>query len=109
MKFGRIFKTVSGYVWRLPLCAFAYMAGTMAGGALVPALGMKLPPVPEQADEKTMGLYLLIGSFGLPRPQHTHRSGNLYEHWWDASDGSVFDTPLPDVCLCYGVVVQAGG
>jgi hypothetical protein len=65
MNFGRIFKTVGGYVWRLPLCAFAYVAGTMAGGALVPALGMKLPLVPEQADEKTMGLYMLIGSFVL--------------------------------------------
>ena len=65
MNFERIFKTVGGYVWRLPLCAFAYVAGTMAGGALVSALGMKLPPIPEQADEKTMGLYLLIGSFVL--------------------------------------------
>ncbi len=65
MNFGRIFKTVGGYVWRLPLCALAYVLGTMAGGALVPALGMKLPAVPEQADEKTMGLYLLIGSFVL--------------------------------------------
>ena len=65
MKFGRIFKTAVGYVWRLPLCAFAYVAGTMAGGALVSALGMKLPAIPEQADEETMGLYLLIGSFVL--------------------------------------------
>ncbi|HUU15655.1 MAG TPA: hypothetical protein VMW72_00780 [Sedimentisphaerales bacterium] len=65
MKFGRIFKTAVGYVWRLPLCAFAYIAGTMAGGALVSALGMKLPSIPEQANEETMGLYLLIGSFVL--------------------------------------------
>jgi hypothetical protein len=65
MKFGQIFKTAVGYVWRLPLCAFAYVAGTMAGGALVSALGMKLPAIPEQADEETMGLYMLIGSFVL--------------------------------------------
>ncbi len=65
MKFGQIFKTAGGYVWRLPLCAFAYVAGTMAGGALVSALGMKLPSIPEQANEETMGLCLLIGSFVL--------------------------------------------
>jgi len=65
MKFGRIFKTAVGYVWRLPLCAFAYVAGTMAGGALVSAIGMKLPPIPEQANEQMMGLCLLISSCAL--------------------------------------------
>ncbi len=65
MKFGRIFKTVVGCVWRVPLCAFAYVAGTMAGGALVSAIGMKLPPIPEQANGQMMGLCLLIGSCAL--------------------------------------------
>jgi hypothetical protein len=65
MKFRRAFKTAGGYVWRVPLCAFAYIAGTMAGGAFVSAIGMKLPPVPEQANEQTMSLCLLIGSFVL--------------------------------------------
>jgi len=55
-------KVVIGYIWRVPLCAFAYIVGTMAGGALVSAIGMKLPPIPEQADEQTMGLCLLISS-----------------------------------------------
>jgi hypothetical protein len=65
MKFRQAFKTVGGYVWKSPLCAFAYIAGTMAAGALVSAIGMKLPPIPEQANEQTMGLCLLIGSFVL--------------------------------------------
>lgn len=65
MKFRQIFKTAGCYIWRVPLCAFAYIAGTMAGGALVSALGMQLPSLPEQANEETMGLYLLIGSFVL--------------------------------------------
>jgi hypothetical protein len=56
MKFGQSSKTVLAYLWKLPLCAFAYMAGTMVGGALVSGLGMALPKFPEQADEKTMGL-----------------------------------------------------
>ena len=65
MKFGQISKTVLAYLWRIPLCAFAYMAGTMAGGALVSGLGMPLPKFPEQADEKTMGLCMLAGTFAL--------------------------------------------
>ena len=62
MKFRQTFKTAGGYVWRIPLCAFAYIAGTMVGGAFVSAIGMKLPPIPEQANEQMMGLCLLISS-----------------------------------------------
>ena len=65
MKFRQAFKAVGGYVWRVPLCAFAYIAGTMAGGEFVSAIGMKLPPVPEQANEQMMGLCLLIGCIVL--------------------------------------------
>jgi hypothetical protein len=65
MKFRQTFKTTSGYIWRVPLCAFAYIAGTMASAGIVSAIGMKLPPIPEQANEETMGLCLLIGSFVL--------------------------------------------
>lgn len=65
MKFRKTFKTTRGYIWRVPLCAFAYMAGTMATAGLVSAMGMKLPPVPEQANEKMMGLCLLISSCTL--------------------------------------------
>ncbi|MHC4536954.1 MAG: hypothetical protein ACYS6K_23650 [Planctomycetota bacterium] len=62
MKFRQAFKIAGGYVWRIPLCAFAYIVGTMAGGALVSTIGMKLPPIPEQANEQMMGLCLLISS-----------------------------------------------
>ena len=65
MKFRQIFKTTGGYIWRVPLCAFAYIAGTMASAGLVSAMGMKLPPVPEQANEQMMGLCLLISSCAL--------------------------------------------
>ncbi|MHC4626664.1 MAG: hypothetical protein ACYTDV_06755 [Planctomycetota bacterium] len=58
-------KTVLAYLWKIPLCAFAYMAGTMVGGALVKSLEMKLPAIPEQADEKTMGLCLLAACLVL--------------------------------------------
>jgi len=76
MKFGQIFKTVGGYVWRLPLCAFAYIAGTMASARLVSAIGMKLPPIPEQANEQMMGLCLLISSCCGNSICHSRESGN---------------------------------
>jgi len=65
MKSVQISKTVLGYIWRIPLCAFAYVAGTMASGGLVSAMGMQLPSIPEQANEQMMGLLLLISSCAL--------------------------------------------
>ena len=55
----------TGYLWRLPLCALAYTSGAIAGGALLAAVGIPLPEVPEQADEQTMGLLLLVASLVL--------------------------------------------
>ncbi len=65
MKIRQTIKTVLACFWKVPLCAFAYVIGTMAGGALVSGLGMALPELPEQADEKTVGLCLLAGTFAL--------------------------------------------
>jgi hypothetical protein len=58
-------KAVVGYLWRVTLCAAAYVAGAMAGGAVISALGLPLPQVPEQASEKMMGLFLLVASLAL--------------------------------------------
>jgi len=58
-------KAVVGYLWRVALCAVAYVAGAMAGGAAVSALGLPLPQLPKQTDEGTMGLLLLVGSLAL--------------------------------------------
>jgi hypothetical protein len=65
MKLKEATKVVIGHVWRVPLCAFAYVAGTMVSAVLVSKIGMKLPAVTQQADEQTMGLCLLIGSLAL--------------------------------------------
>ena len=54
-----------GYLWRAPLCALAYVAGAMAGGAVISALGLPLPQIPEQTDATTMGLLLCIASLAL--------------------------------------------
>jgi len=58
-------KTTAGYLWRLPLCTVAYVAGATASGALVSSLGMPLPKLPAQTDERTMGLCLILGSLVL--------------------------------------------
>ena len=58
-------KVTVGYLWRLPLCAVAYVVGSMAGGALVSALGLPLPEVPEQANEQIQGLLLWVASLAL--------------------------------------------
>ncbi len=65
MNATRIPRTTVGYLWRIPLCATAYVAGTVAGGALVSALGMPLPEVPEQASEQMLGLFLFIACVAL--------------------------------------------
>jgi hypothetical protein len=65
MNARRIARTTAGYLWRLPLCALAYVGGATAGGAMVSALGMPLPKLPVQADERTMGLCLILGSLVL--------------------------------------------
>jgi hypothetical protein len=65
MNTTQILRIAIGYAWRLPLCAFAYVAGAAGGGALVTALGMPLPKLPEQANEQTTGLCLILASLAL--------------------------------------------
>ncbi len=65
MNTKRIAQTTAGYVWRLPLCTLAYVGGLTAGGALISALGMPLPKLPEQANEQTTGLCLVLGALVL--------------------------------------------
>jgi hypothetical protein len=65
MNTTRILRITAGYAWRLPLCAFAYLAGVAGAGALVTALGMPLPELPEQTNEQTTGLCLVLASLAL--------------------------------------------
>lgn len=65
MNTTRTLRTAAGYLWRLPLCTSAYVVGAVASGALVSALGLPLPQVPEQTNEQTMGLCLVLGSLAL--------------------------------------------
>ena len=65
MRATQLLRKVLAYAWRLPLCALAYLVGTMAAGAVVSALGLPLPKIPEQANQETMGLFLALGSVVL--------------------------------------------
>ena len=65
MSTTRILRMAAGSTWRLGLCTFAYAAGAAASGALVTALGMPLPKLPEQANEQMTGLCLVLGSLAL--------------------------------------------
>ncbi len=65
MNAKRIAKTTAGYLGRLPLCAAAYVGGAIGSAALVSTLGMPLPKLPEQANQETMGLCLILGSLVL--------------------------------------------
>ncbi len=65
MNATRILRIAIGYAWRLPLCAGAHVVGAGASAVVVTTLGMPLPKVPEQADEQTMALCLVLASFAL--------------------------------------------
>ncbi len=65
MNAARTLRTAIGYIGRLPLCAGAYVIGAAASAVMVTTLGMPLPKVPEQTDEQTMALCLVVASFAL--------------------------------------------
>ena len=80
----RILKATSGYVWRLPLCAAAYVGGAMAGGALLTALGMPLPEIPQQANEQIMAVLLFAASLALAgglAPLARRLAGPFWMRW----------------------------
>jgi len=62
MNTARTLRMILTYLWRIPLCSLGYVAGAMASGALLAALGLPLPQVPEQADERILGSLLGLAS-----------------------------------------------
>lgn len=84
MNTARTFRTILAYLWRIPLCALAYVAGAMASGALLAALGLPLPQVPEQADERMGGLLLLLASLVIAAglaPLARRLRGSFWARW----------------------------
>ncbi|MCX5669922.1 MAG: hypothetical protein NTU94_01180 [Planctomycetota bacterium] len=58
-------RVAAHYLWKVPLCALAYMVGMVGGGVLLPSLGMKLPDMPAQADPQLVALYTLIATVAV--------------------------------------------
>lgn len=84
MHVTKVLKVALHWTWRLPVCALAYVVGTMVGGAVVGALGMALPQMPEEADERIMGVCLAIASVVLAAgtaPLARGLRGSFWSRW----------------------------
>jgi hypothetical protein len=55
-------RTVLSYLWKVPLCGLAFMAGTMLGGMLAGLVGMPTPAMPEGTAPETLMLFQLLTS-----------------------------------------------
>lgn len=55
-------------LYKLPLCGGAFFLGLVAGGALLPLLGLEAPAMPEGTDANTVALWFLLGSMVLALP-----------------------------------------
>ena len=54
-------------LWKMPLASLGFAVALTLGGAMLPALGLEAPPLPEGADSQTLGMVFIFGSllFGL--------------------------------------------
>ena len=55
-------RAVLSYVWKVPVCGLAFMAGTVLGSMLAGAMGMQAPPMPAGTDPQTLLLAQLAAS-----------------------------------------------
>ena len=53
--------TLYSWIWKLPVCAVAYVAGTIISGIVTMALGIEMPRVPGEVDESQVTLLLFAG------------------------------------------------
>ena len=84
MNTAQALRMAFAHLWRIPLCTLAYVAGAVAGGAAVSALGVPLPQLPEQADAETMGLLLFIAGLALAAgliPLTRRLQGSYWLRW----------------------------
>ncbi|HUS70020.1 MAG TPA: hypothetical protein VM075_04495 [Anaerolineae bacterium] len=55
-------RTVLSYLWKVPVCGLAFMAGTMLGSILAGWMGMQMPSIPQGTDPQTLILFQLLAS-----------------------------------------------
>lgn len=72
------------WIWKLVVCAIAYVIGTVVGGALVMALGIELPQAPGEVDPTMQSLLLfpagLVFALGLA-VMAAGLAGRLWQRW----------------------------
>jgi len=70
-----------GYLWRTPICALAYVLGSVIGGVVLPPFGVSLPAVPQAADPETMMRDMILAALVLAAgltPLSCHLAGRLH-------------------------------
>jgi len=55
-------RTVLSYLWKLPVCGLAFMAGTILGSILAGSMSLQAPSMPEGTDPQTLLLVQLLAS-----------------------------------------------
>jgi len=74
--------SIISWLWKLPLCALAYVVGTMLGGVLVTALSLEMPQFPGELDPAVQGLLLIPGGFVYALGLAAMAIG-LAGRWWE--------------------------
>jgi hypothetical protein len=101
-------RTVTDWLWKIPVSGAAYALGTMLGGTLVTAAGLELPKVPMEVDPGLQPLLLFAGGMAMAlglAAMAIGLSGRLLERWavltlfvfvvngvGNALEGSIFTT-----------------
>ena len=73
--------SIISWLWKIPICAIAYVLGTVVGGGLVTALSIEMPRFPGEMDPTMQSLLLIPGgiifSLGLAA-----MAVDLAGRWW---------------------------
>jgi hypothetical protein len=74
--------SIVSWLWKLLLCAAAYVVGTVVGGVLLTALAIEMPQVPGGGDPTMQGLLLIPGGLVFALGLAAMATG-LAGRWWE--------------------------
>lgn len=75
-------QSLVSWLWKIPVCTAALVAGQMAGVALVAALGMELPPPPAPVDPAVQMWLMLAAGAAIALALAVLAAG-LAGRWWE--------------------------
>ena len=78
----RTAQSVGSWLWKIPVCVLALVAGQMMGVALASALGLRLPQMPGAADQGTLFLLSLLAALTVALALAVMAMG-LTGRWWE--------------------------